>query len=212
MTWQEYQEAVAVLYEEAEGIGEVRRNIMVPDRITGQNRQVDALLVVETKGHLLQILIDAKFHSEPLDVRDVESVAALAGAVGACSSIIVALNGWTEPASLKAKHLGCDLRLLTLDDALGYIVADKWMICPACDKDCVVMDQDGYVQFDYGGIVWWIAGACRKCRHMLVWCQDCGAKFGVANGDSVVCGCSYQWSNKDGILGILFLEREEDEP
>jgi len=36
MTWQEYQEAVAELYEQTDGFGNVSRNVMVLDKITGQ--------------------------------------------------------------------------------------------------------------------------------------------------------------------------------
>jgi len=36
----EYQHAVE-LYEQAEGLGKVSRNIMRPDKITGQPRQID---------------------------------------------------------------------------------------------------------------------------------------------------------------------------
>ena len=77
MTWQEYQEAVAVLYEQADGFGNVRRNVMVPDKVTGQHRQIDVLIEIEAKGHPLKMLVDAKFHAVPIDVREVESVLAL---------------------------------------------------------------------------------------------------------------------------------------
>jgi hypothetical protein len=40
MTWQEYQEAAARPYEQAEGIGTVRRNAYLPGRVTGQKRQI----------------------------------------------------------------------------------------------------------------------------------------------------------------------------
>jgi len=66
MTWQEYQEAVAVLYEQAEGFGNVRRNVMVPDKITGQSRQIDVLIEIEAKGHSLKMVVDAKFHTTPI--------------------------------------------------------------------------------------------------------------------------------------------------
>ncbi len=35
MEWQEYQEAAAILYEQAEGIGVVCRNVLLPDKVTG---------------------------------------------------------------------------------------------------------------------------------------------------------------------------------
>ena len=114
MTWQEYQEAVAVLYEQTDGFGDVSRNVMVPDKITGQARQIDVLVEINAKGHSLKMIVDAKFHASPIDVRDLESVLALADAVGANKAIVVAANGWTEPAKKKADQVGCSLELLTI--------------------------------------------------------------------------------------------------
>lgn len=41
MTWQEYENAVGKLYEEMDSIGVVKQNVYIPDKITGQKRQVD---------------------------------------------------------------------------------------------------------------------------------------------------------------------------
>src|SRR4051812_39438670 len=122
MKWQEYQEAVARLYEQAEGIGQLRRNVYLPDKETGQAPQIDALLELEAKGHCLRVVIDAKFYRTKLDAKDIEGVLALTSAVGANKSVIVAANGWTEPAGIKAGLHNCDLRLLTLDEALDLMV------------------------------------------------------------------------------------------
>ena len=202
MTWQEYQEAAAVFYEQADGVGTIERGVQIPDRITGQNRQVDALLTVETKGHTLRVLIDAKFHADPIDVKVVEEVAALADAVGACKSFIVCANGWTEPAGLKAKHLSCDLTILTLEDALELMVPDKWMLCPSCERDCIVLDQDGAIQTQSGMWIWWLAGACRECRHLVAWCQDCGDRYHLKPGETLECYCGYVWGNDAGKLSF----------
>lgn len=102
MTWQEYQEAVAILYERAEGIGEVRRDVRIPDKVTGQPRQIDVLIELGSKGHTVKILIDAKFHSSKIDVKNVDEVLALSDAVNACKAVIVSANGWTEPAFRRA--------------------------------------------------------------------------------------------------------------
>ena len=55
MTWQEYQDAVGQLYKQAAGIGTVLQNTTRPDKITGQPRQVDTWIDLETKGHKLGI-------------------------------------------------------------------------------------------------------------------------------------------------------------
>lgn len=206
MTWQEYQEAVAVLYEQADGFGNVSRNVMVPDKITGQPRQIDVLIEIEAKGHPLKMIVDAKFHAVPIDVREVESVLALADAVGANKAIVVATNGWTEPAKKKADHVGCDLELLSVDEALDLIVPDKWKMCPSCDADCIVLDQEGAVTFEGGAWFWWLAGQCRGCKCARIHCQDCGLKTYIELHASMVCGCGHRWSSTDDGVTIAFFE------
>lgn len=209
MTWQEYQEAVAVLYEQLDGIGTVLRDQRIPDRDTGQPRQIDTLLTLGTKGHTIKVVVDAKFHAEPIDVKSVEEVAALANAVGANKSVVVAANGWTEPAAKKAERLSCDLRLLSLEDALDLLVPDKWMMCPSCNRDCIVMDQDGAVQTQSGMWIWWLAGACRDCRYVIAWCQDCGDRYHLRPGESLKCYCGYTWGNDGGNLSFAIGTTEE---
>lgn len=202
MTWQEYQEAVAALYEQLDGVGTVLRNQHIPDRITGQPRQIDALIEIDAKGHRVRIVIDAKFYAQPIDVKTVEEVVALANAIGASKCVIVAANGWTEPAQRKAEFLSCDLKLLTLDEALELIVPDKWMLCPACSKDCIVMDQDGATTDANGMWLWWLAGACRECHQLIVWCQECGAQYSLQPGEETSCDCGHKWANSGGALGL----------
>lgn len=122
LTWQEYQEAVAFLYENLDGIGQIQKNVMIKDVDTGQPRQIDILLMVETKGHFLRIAIDAKHRARKLSVKDVEEVIGLAQAVGADKAVIVAANGRSKPADKKAKRYRLDLRLLTPSEALSVLL------------------------------------------------------------------------------------------
>jgi hypothetical protein len=208
MKWQEYQEAVARLYEQAEGVGTLRRDALIPDRVTGQNRQVDVLLEIEAKGHIVRVLIDAKFRADSIDVKVVEEVLALAESTGAHKAVIVAPNGWTEPAAKKAHHESCDLRILSIEEALELVVPDKWQMCDSCGLDCIVMDQDGMTTLPGGLILWWLAGRCRECRIALVWCQDCGMQYYVPVIESVYCDCGHQWRNADAGLEVTLGEGE----
>lgn len=201
MTWQEYQEAVSLLYEQAAGIGEVKRNVLIPDKVTGQNRQVDTLIELEAKGHAVRILVDAKFHSDKIDVKEVEGVLALADAVNACKAIIVCSNGWTEPAEIKAIHSNMDLRILDIDEALDLIVPDKWSLCPSCERDCIVYKTVIFSQL-HEPMSLAVVGQCRECRHCMAWCWDCGMKLWLDPGETVECGCEHEWIAKDDNLYV----------
>jgi hypothetical protein len=203
MTWQEYQEAVAVLYEQMEGIGEIKRNVYLPDRITGQPRQIDVLLEITERGHSLSINIDAKFSATPLDVRDIEATKALSDATGINKTVIVTSNGFTKPAVSKADALNIDLTILEIDEALDLIVPDKWKMCPICYRDCIVLDQPEMIEFGDGTILWWLAGQCRECKCGLVHCQECGTKIYIEKNKSIICDCGYEWCNTDEGLSII---------
>ncbi len=203
MTWQEYQEAVGRLYEQAEGVGTVRKNITIRDRVTGQPRQVDVWVEIHARGHVLGLLIDAKFRRVKVDVKDVEEVLALADAVGANKCVLVATNGWTEPAEKKARSRGMDLRLLDLDQALDLIVEDKWAVCEACNSDCVVLDSDGWIDVD-GSFLWWFAGRCRECKAGFSWCQECGETLFLRLEAEATCNCGYTWRNGPDGFSLRF--------
>jgi len=47
MGWKVHQDAVSLLYERAEGIGNVKGDVSVLDRLTGQPWQVDTLIEIE---------------------------------------------------------------------------------------------------------------------------------------------------------------------
>jgi hypothetical protein len=194
MKWQEYEAAIGTLYTQLEGIGEVRRDVSMPDKVTGQRRQVDVWLTLRTKGHEVSVLIDAKLRRGKVDVKDVEEVLSLGAAVGACKCVLVAANGWTTPAEVKARKAGLDLRLVTVEDALDLMVTDKWTMCPVCEDDCIVLDRDGATEVG-GAWLWWLAGRCRECQAARVWCQDCGWKGILEAGHTGQCECGYSWRN-----------------
>lgn len=207
MKWQEYQEAAALLYEQLDNFGIVRRSVMIPDKVTGQPRQIDVLVELKAYSHTLRLVVDAKFHQEKLDVKDIEEVLALADAVKASQAVIVAANGWTEPAARKAEFANLTLRLLTLEDALDLLVPDKWEMCPNCQRDCIVLDMDGAVE-NSGLLLWWLAGKCRECKFGFLWCQDCGENIELPFNQIMRCGCGHLWCSTEEGLSVRWYADE----
>lgn len=211
MNWQEYQEAVVSFYKQLEDLGEVDGNVRIPDKVTGQLRQVDLLLTLSYGSHKVKILVDAKKYNSPIDVKEVESVLELSRAVGANKTIIVSSNGWTAPAAIKAEFESCDLRILTIEEALEIMVPDMWELCSNCNNDCIVMDQSGFTETQEGKVLWWLAGQCRECRTAKVHCQDCGSKYYLEKDQQTDCFCNHKWScTNDGIYLRLYNHKVED--
>ena len=195
MNWQEYQEAVGVLYEQMSEMGTVQKSITIPDRITGQARQVDVWWEFPAGNHTIKMLIDAKMRTSKIDVKDVEEILALAKAVKADKAIIVTNNDWTAPAEIFAVHENLDLLVLTIDEATELIVDGKWLMCHDCEKDCVIMDSDGVVKIE-GKANWWLGGKCRSCNTLHIVCQPCGAKGLMRTDESWTCCCDFEWTNR----------------
>ncbi len=201
MKWQEYQEAVGQLYEQMDELGTIKKNITIPDKVTGQARQVDVWWEIKFENHTFKILIDAKKRKENIDVKDVEEIIMLAQSVKADKAIIVTNNEWTKPAEIRAKFDGLDLRILTFDEATDLVVEDKWLMCKICQEDCVVLDQSGFTTKS-GILTWWLGGKCRSCDSIYVNCQDCGGK-GITNEKTeYICNCPTKWTSEKGMLII----------
>jgi hypothetical protein len=192
MTWQGYQDGVAELYAQMDQMGRVCRNIHRPDKDTGRPRQIDLWMECDFKGMTMGVLVDAKFHEEPIDVNTVEQVVMLAEAVKAHMSVIVAPNGFTEGALAKAKACKMHCRIWTLEEALEFMVEDFWIMCPVCEQDCIPLDQNGAVQWNRMWL-WWLAGSCRKCHAARVWCQSCGIKMMILAASKAECTCGLVW-------------------
>ncbi|MBB3840039.1 hypothetical protein FHS57_004052 [Runella defluvii] len=196
MNWQEYQEAVGILYEQMAEFGVVSKNITIPDKVTGQPRQIDVWWEMRLENHTFKILIDAKKRKDKIDVKDVEEIIMLAQAVKADKAIIVTNNEWTKPAELSAKFNGLDLRIFTIDEATDLIVDDKWVMCQVCNDDCVILDSNGF--FEVNGLInWWLGGKCRSCKSIYIHCQDCGDR-GIINSEiDWKCNCPYLWKSEN---------------
>lgn len=211
MTWQEYQDAVGALYEAMQDIGKVYKNKYIPDKITGQKRQVDVWCEKRVGEHLIKILIDAKRRSEKIDVKDVEEIQALADAVNADKAVIVTNSNWTKPAKKKAEFCRMDLRILTFDEATDLIVEGKWLMCPNCKDDCIIMDENGFVELNDRTVFWWIGGKCRHCKSLAIHCQGCGEFLSIPKDSTEICFCNVEWKNEKEGISFEFIETIDKE-
>lgn len=218
ISWQEYQEAVGRFYTNLQEIGTVNLNVQIPDKITGQSRQVDVLWELKVGDHLIKILIDAKQRKGKIDVKDLEEVEALANAVNANKAIIVTNNGWTKPAGKKADFSSIDLRLFSVEEALSLVVSNKWLMCQECADECVVMDSDGVLYREDTKLFFvWYAGKCRGCKGHYLFCHECGNRVILKDGEKHKCSCSHIWKidnaqlylNLKGSQGFLRVDNLE---
>lgn len=205
MTWQEYQLATSKFYEKIESFGKITHNVQIPDRLTGQNRQIDVWAEFNVGDHTITMLIDAKYRKSKLDIKDVEEVESLGRAVRANKIAIMTSCGWSEPAEKYAKLSSIDLRIMTPEQALDLIIEDKWFMCYHCEDECVVMDSDGVLfQEDSGLFFIWYSGKCRNCKDIYFYCPACGDRKILEEKDKYKCYCKHTWKKENDELHIKF--------
>lgn len=205
MTWQEYQLATSKFYEKIETFGNITHNIQIPDRLTGQLRQVDVWGEIYVGSHTITMLIDAKFRKGKLNVKDVEEVESLGRAVKANKIAIVTSCGWTAPAEKYANLSSIDLKIMDTEEALDLILEDKWFMCYNCEDECVVMDSDGVIYQEGSDLFFiWYSGKCRNCGDIYFHCPACGDRKILENNDKYECNCNHIWKKNKDELSIKF--------
>jgi len=207
MNWQKYQEAVGKYYWHIGTKGDFRENVYIADIVTGTTRQIDALLTITEGGHTLKIVIDAKFRKKAINVRDIESVAALCNSVGGNKAVIVASNGWSSSAMRKAKVISLDLVSLAETEAYEYLGETVLEDCPLCGKPILEIncesnprDLTEYLNNPYiltNSDICLTTFQCsnKKCGYSGTRCEDCGDEFLSCDemGKQVTCHCGHIW-------------------
>ena len=106
--WKKFEELAASIQAELAPEAKVSANARLRGK-SGKLRQIDVLIEQETGQYKLRIVVDCKDHKNPVDVNDIESFLGLIQDVGAHKGAMVAANGFTETAKIRATAAGLDL-------------------------------------------------------------------------------------------------------
>lgn len=118
LPWQAYErevhEELASKFRDAT----VRHDVRLPGLRSGTSRQID-VLVQEVAGTVMFVtIVDAKFHSRPIDVTHVEAFIGLLQDVGITRGMMISPIGYTEAALARAfrDDVDVDLDILSLEE------------------------------------------------------------------------------------------------
>jgi hypothetical protein len=112
----------------------VEPNMQLPDKDTGQTRQIDILVSVSDGPYLWRTIVEVRDHIRPVGVEYVDAMNNKKTSVGANMAAIVSKSGFTKPASTKAQSLG--IRAFTYKEAITSTWAN-WMLM----KSFTIMNQ-----------------------------------------------------------------------
>jgi hypothetical protein len=111
MDWKQYEDEIFDHFRTEFPKAKIVRNAHIPGRFSQVLRQVDILIDDTIAGFEVRIAIDAKHHTRPLDVIDIEAFLGFCSDVGAHKGVMVSLNGYTKAAANRAHYDNSDIEL-----------------------------------------------------------------------------------------------------
>jgi hypothetical protein len=116
MDWKQYEDEIFEHFRKEFPKAKIVKNAHVLGRYSQVDRQVDILIDDTIAGFEVRIAIDAKHHTRPLDVTDIEAFLGFCSDIGAHKGVMVSLNGYTKAAANRAHYDDSDIEL----DALPF--------------------------------------------------------------------------------------------
>jgi len=110
-----FQRLVTLLSATLAGHARVTESAMLPDRVTGESREVDVLLVAITAGYQVNLGIEVISWARPADTPWVEKMRAKHDNLPTDKLILVSESGFSGPAKRKAEFYG--IETLTVEEA-----------------------------------------------------------------------------------------------
>lgn len=111
--WREFEELVTRIERNlSPGGAVVTSPDKIPDKVTGQIREVDASIRYKVGSADILIMIECRDRNTTQDITWLEQIKSKKDSVGAHQTIVVSKEGFTEPAKRYAQHYGLALRQL----------------------------------------------------------------------------------------------------
>lgn len=125
--WREYERQVFAEIISKYPDAKVDYDVRLPGRRSSVPRQVDVLITERTSSGEIVTAVDAKHHTRPIDVKEVESFIGLLNDVSVARGVMISVSGYTEAALNRAfrEDLDIDLDIFSLGEY------QQWQSCGA---------------------------------------------------------------------------------
>jgi len=201
LSWLAYERAAAVFTVDQETAVNITvlPNVVLVGRISGSKRQIDVLIDSRwDDGNNRRIIVDAKYRSRKINVRDIEAFEGMMKDCGAARGVIVSNKGFTTAAMKRAQD-AIIVTILTTKELDDF----PWEYEP-CYGSC------NSLSVEKRGMVLWSStlhyasdlsqpalvmqtGKCDGCHCFHVHCWQCGGKFSIADESAHKCICGHIW-------------------
>jgi hypothetical protein len=212
LTPEDYEDGVAELMaEKFSGRGAVERDVRLPSRSGGRDRQIDVLvrMPLADLGEELMV-VDCKRYGSKVDIKDVEAFIGMVEDVGAAMGLLVTTEGYTAGAIARAKaERGIHVQVVRVEDLPAW--SPPLIVCDLC-ADAIAedalpgmayIDQRDTLQMVDGSLVEATFGYCEKCVGLHVECPQCETLNAISEWRTD------EWFECEGGCGIEFHLRRE---
>ncbi len=111
MDWKQYEKEIFEYFSSEYPDADIKHNVMLVGRYSKVQRQIDILIEEYVAGNKFQIVIDAKYFSKNIDVKDVESFISMLADIGAHKGLLITKNGYSQAAINRAFNDPNDIEL-----------------------------------------------------------------------------------------------------
>lgn len=111
MTWKNYEKEIHNYFKEMFPNADISHNVLVKGRYSNINRQIDILIEDYIAGNRMRIIIDGKFFSKKIDVKDVEMFIGMLNDCEANKGLLITQKGFSKAAINRAYFDPIDIEL-----------------------------------------------------------------------------------------------------
>ncbi|GAB3845816.1 hypothetical protein GCM10028822_04900 [Hymenobacter terrigena] len=122
MNWKDYEVEIATYFKEQFPNAEITHNASVDGRYSKTKRQIDILIEDYVAGNRIRIVIDGKFFSEKIDVKDVEMFIGMLNDSEANKGLLITQEGFSPAAINRAfsDPIDIELDILSFKDLKSF--------------------------------------------------------------------------------------------
>ena len=209
--WKQFEAQVARLVDSLDEGSLVENDKNVRGKISGRQRQIDVLVTGSLAGMPIQVVFECKHYGRAVGIGVVDELVGKLADLGVGHGVLVSTNGFTAPASDRAKHSvtpkietrSIDLEPWdedTVDDFDDFLHHD-------CPNPLCVLGSVSWHQMKASNGDFIDLGYCDRCTALAVRCTLCEDVLELESGVEA-CGCgdsSYfaQMDRKGGNLDSI---------
>lgn len=111
MTWRDYEKEIFEYFRTQYPTADISHNVSVDGRFSKTKRQIDILIEDYVAGNRIRIVVDGKFFSENIDVKDVEMFIGMLNDCEANKGLLITQVGFSQAAINRAFYDLMDIEL-----------------------------------------------------------------------------------------------------